>query len=118
MQRSSTDASAAGQSTSGGGNGNDNNNQQSQQPTLNQTDITIQSADSTTVKANVGEQQQPGQQGGGVIAATASSMGQLKLKLDEFHLNDEHNNKNIDNVYSDNDNCNKNINSNSEKITQ
>lgn len=75
MQRSSTDASAAGQSTSGGGNGNDNNNQLSQQPTLNQTDITIQSADSTTVKANVGDQQQPGQQGGGVIAATASSMG-------------------------------------------
>ena len=83
-----------------------------QQPPQPQSDITIQSGDNGSSSAS----QQPGAQ----VAATASSMGQLTLQLDEFHVNDESNidkaSNNNSNYYKFNENnkfnnCNNNISS-------
>lgn len=64
LPRNPNDApSNAGQSSSsqpsaGGGNGNETSSNQQSQSSLNQTDITIQTADSTTVKADASQQVQ------------------------------------------------------------
>lgn len=67
--RNPNDAPSAGQSSSsqpsaGGGNVNEpSSNQQQSQSSLNQSDITIQTADSTTVKADASQQVQASSMG-------------------------------------------------------
>ena len=72
MPRNPNDASTGGQSSSG------DQQQQVTQP----SDITVAAAADSTVKSD---------------QVSASSMGQLKLKLDEFHLTDEHKKAIVDN---------------------
>lgn len=68
MSRNPNDAPSAGQSSSSqpsaaGGNGNEPSSNQQSQSSLNQSDITIQTADSTTVKADANQQVQASSMG-------------------------------------------------------
>lgn len=55
--------SSSSQPSAGGGNGNEPSSNQQSQSSLNQTDITIQTADSTTVKADASQQVQASSMG-------------------------------------------------------